>query len=211
MTQIIKSLPFPGHPREMKNIYPFAKGCQRKKGPCPPSLFIFVHDFRMMVRTRRGGVARRPNGRINPSSSPPLFLRKKRAQKTYGLAATAEVKGCQKKRLCHHSPTLPPSLRVPCNLIGKGVDYKEVGKEKWGGFPFLKDESAEWVSETQGVAFFTGLPPLLSSIPSCKDSSGHEERILEKFFSRIWRKKVCCLAGRAHFQMPSPLPDVQSD
>jgi hypothetical protein len=128
MTRIIKSLPFPGHPREMKNIYPFAKGCQRKKGPCPPSLFIFVHDFRMMVRTRRGGVARRPNGRINPSSSPPLFLRKKRAQKTYGLAATAEVKGCQKKRLCHHSPTLPPSLRVPCNLIGKGVDYKEVGK-----------------------------------------------------------------------------------
>jgi hypothetical protein len=53
MTRIIKSLPFPGHPREMKNIYPFAKGCQRKKG-----------------------------------------------------------------------------FRVPCNLIGKRVDYKEVGKEK---------------------------------------------------------------------------------
>jgi len=60
--------------------------------PCHPSLFIFIHDFILMLRTRRGGAARRPNGRIKPSSSPPLFLRKKRAQKTYGLAATAEVK-----------------------------------------------------------------------------------------------------------------------
>ncbi len=75
----------------------------------PPSLFIFVHDFRMMVRTRRGGAARRPNGRINLSFSPPLFLRKKRAQKTYGLAATAEVK----LQAMREQPPFGPAQRLP--------------------------------------------------------------------------------------------------
>ena len=62
-----------------------------------------------MLRTRRGGAARRPNGRIKPSSSPPLFLRKKKAQKTYGLAATAEVR----LQAMREQPPLGPAQRLP--------------------------------------------------------------------------------------------------
>jgi len=58
----------------------------------PPSLFIFVHDFRRIIKTRRGGAARRPNGGSKPFCTSSLCLRKKRAQKSYILALTAEVK-----------------------------------------------------------------------------------------------------------------------
>jgi hypothetical protein len=92
----------------------------------------------------------------------------------------------------------------------QGKTYVNLGLGINQGVAFFKKNGVASPSSTMN-SFFTGLPPLLSSISSCKDSSSHEERILEKFFSRIWRKKVCCLAGRAHFKMPPALQDVQSD
>ena len=75
----------------------------------PPSLFIFFHDFRRIIKTRRGDAARRPNGGSIPFCAPSLCLRRKRAQKAYILATAVEVK----LQVMEEPPPFGPALHLP--------------------------------------------------------------------------------------------------
>ena len=100
----------------------------------PPSLFIFFHDFRRIIKTRRGDAARRPNGGSIPFCTPSLCLRKKRAQKTYIFATTVEVK----LQVMEEPPPFGPAQHLPAGS-GKrlpGPDGRVNLSGAQGGNPF---------------------------------------------------------------------------
>ena len=82
---------------------------QRLNQTLPPSLFIFSHDFRRIIKTRRGDAARRPNGGSIPFCTPSLCLRRKRAQTTYIFATTVEVK----LQVMEEPPPFGPAQHLP--------------------------------------------------------------------------------------------------
>ena len=88
---------------------------------CPPSLFIFAHDFRRIIKTRRGDAARRPNGGSIPFCPPSLCLRRKRAQKTYIFATTVEVK----LQVMEEPPPFGPAQ--PCTACCTGRSTSPLG------------------------------------------------------------------------------------
>ena len=112
-------------------INEFIGKCQ---GDSIPSLFIFAHDFRRIIKTRRGGAARRPNGGSKPFCIPSLCLRRKRAQKSYILAPTAEVK----LQVMEEPPPFGPAQHLPARSGTRlpGPDGRVNLSGAQGGNPF---------------------------------------------------------------------------